>query len=188
MLQRRRLANGRPRWATVSSPKSVKALTRIWSEQTAVTGGADAGFSLAAQLSRVSRLALSPNTVCCSYTLITCRQTARICCENYGKIILKRGIHRFNYESFQTLADTRCPHRSDIILMICDDGLNRGSFLLGCHAGTFNFCSLSAIKNERRPRYDEHHAATSSPCIAYVKLDACSKPRGVCKLSHDKWK
>ena len=78
---------------------------------------------------RASRSAFSPN--------ILCRRPARIRCEDYGKIILKRSVHRFNYETFQTLTDVGRAHSSNIIVMIGDDGLNCGDFLLGCHAGTY---------------------------------------------------
>ena len=78
----------------------------------------------------MSRLAFSPNILC---------RPARIRCEDYGKIILKRSVHCFNYESLQTLADVGRAHRSNIIVMIGDDRLNCGNFLLGCHAATFNF-------------------------------------------------
>ena len=80
---------------------------------------------------RASRSAFSPN--------ILCRRPARIRCEDYGKIILKRSVHRFNYETFQTLTDVGRAHSSNIIVMIGDDGLNCGDFLLGSHTGTFNF-------------------------------------------------
>jgi hypothetical protein len=98
------------------------------------------GYNWGAYAPRVSRLAPSPNILCGSmWRLLTCRRPARIRCENYGKIILQCSVHRFNYERYQTLADVGCSHSSDIILMICDDGLNCGNFLLGSHAGTFNF-------------------------------------------------
>ena len=80
---------------------------------------------------RVSRPAFSPN--------ILCGRPARIRCEDYGKIILKRSVHRFNYETLQTLTDVGRTHSSNIIVMIGDDGLNCGNFLLGSHTGTFNF-------------------------------------------------
>ena len=80
---------------------------------------------------RVSRSALWPN--------LLCRRPARIRCEDYGKIVLQRGVHRFNYESLQTLADIGRAHSSNIVVMIGDDRLNCGNFLLGSHAGTFNF-------------------------------------------------
>ena len=79
----------------------------------------------------MSPSAFSPNTLC--------RRPARIRCEDYGKIILKRSVHRFNYETFQTLADVGRAHSSNIIVMIGDDRLNCGNFLLGSHAGAFNF-------------------------------------------------
>jgi hypothetical protein len=79
---------------------------------------------------RASRPALWPNLLCC--------RPARIRCENYGKIILKRSVHRFNYETFQTLADVGRAHSSNIIVMICHDRLNCSDFLLGSHVGTFN--------------------------------------------------
>jgi hypothetical protein len=84
---------------------------------------------------RASRSAFSPN--------ILCRRPARICCEDYGKIILKRSVHRFNYETFQTLADVGRAHGSNIIVMICHDRLNCGDFLLGSHASTYGvrFCA-----------------------------------------------
>jgi hypothetical protein len=87
----------------------------------------------------VSRLTLSLN--------VLCRQPARIRRENYGEIVLECLVHRFNDERFQALAYVGCSHRSDIILMICDDGLNRGDFLLGCHANTFNF--LFGVGNQK---------------------------------------
>jgi hypothetical protein len=93
----------------------------------------------------VSRLTRSPN-------VLRCRPT-RIRCENYGKIILERGVHRFNYEIFQTLAYVGCLHRSNIILMVRDDGLNCGSFLLGSHAGNIQFpARRRQSKKGRRPQ------------------------------------
>ena len=94
--------------------------------------GIDEGIpveSFAVSVSRASRLALSPN--------ILCRRPARIRCEDYGKIILKRSVHRFNYETFQTLADVGRAHSSNIIVMICHDRLNCGDFLLGSHTGRY---------------------------------------------------
>src|SRR6266513_11459 len=89
---------------------------------------------------RVLRLAFSPNMLC--------RRPARIRCEDYGKIILKRIVHRFNYESLQTLADVGRAHSSNIIVMIGDDGLNCGNFLLGSHASTYGvrFCASNTKK------------------------------------------
>ena len=89
------------------------------------------GYTWGAYTPRVSRSALWPN--------LLCHRPARIRCEDYGKIVLQRGVHRFNYESLQTLADVGRAHSSNIIVMICDDGLNCGNFLLGSHVGTFNF-------------------------------------------------
>jgi len=42
-----------PRGSTASSPKAAKGLTRIWSEQAAVAGGADAGFPRSPSAPRV---------------------------------------------------------------------------------------------------------------------------------------
>src|SRR5437879_876760 len=106
------------------------------------------GYDWGAYTPRVSRSALWPN--------LLCRRPARIRCEDYGKIVLQRGVHRFNYESLQTLADVGRAHSSNIIVMICDDGLNCGNFLLGSHAGTFNFCSASAIENGTKFLSREH--------------------------------
>ena len=89
---------------------------------------------------RVSRSALWPN--------LLCRRPARIRCEDYGKIVLQRGVHRFNYESLQTLADVGRAHSSNIIVMICDDGLNCGNFLLGCHAVHTVFASAPATQKD----------------------------------------
>jgi hypothetical protein len=133
----------------------------------AVPGGADAAFPSVATVSRLSRLAFSPN--------ILCRWPARIRCENYGKIVLERGIHRFNDEIFQTLTDIGRSHGSNIILVICNDGLNCGSFLLGSHAGTFNFpFSVGNQKRNDIPRLDwtrasailAHSSARNRACSA----------------------
>ena len=98
------------------------------------------GYDWGAYTPRVSRSALWPN--------LLCRRPARIRCEDYGKIVLQRGVHRFNYESLQTLADVGRAHSSNIIVMICDDGLNCGNFLLGSHAITYGvrFCASNTKK------------------------------------------
>ena len=98
------------------------------------------GYTRGAYTPRVSRSALWPN--------LLCRRPARIRCEDYGKIVLQRRVHRFNYESLQTLADVGRAHSSNIIVMICDDGLNCGNFLLGSHASTYGvrFCASNTKK------------------------------------------
>ena len=57
--------------------------------------------------------------------------------ENYGQIILHRGVHPFNYESFQTRADVGRSHSCNVISVICENVLNRTSFLLSCHAAKY---------------------------------------------------
>ena len=147
MMRRVRIPNYRfGRACATRTPQDgvpTNALLRRESEWSSTIVCGDRFVCPAVRVWRVSRSARSPNLLSCSpCTLVSCRRAIRVRCENYGKIILECGVHRFDYEIFQTLADIGCLHSGNVVLMISDDRLNRGSFFLGSHAGTYGvrFC------------------------------------------------